>query len=567
MIDELIRLSIARRWLVLFLVLTVAAVGVWSYQRLPIDAVPDITNVQVQINSEAPGYSPLEAEQRITFAVETAMAGLPKLDYTRSLSRYGLSQVTVVFEDGTDIYFARNLVAQKLQEAKSLLPPGIDPTMGPIATGLGEIFMYTVTAQPEARQPDGRPYDATALRTVQDWIVRPQLRQVPGLSEVNSIGGYAKQYHVTPDPAKLLAFQLTLDDLTRALESNNANVGAGYIERAGEQYLIRMPGQLNELPDIARVVVAQRDGVPVRVSDIADVAFGKELRTGASTQDGEEIVLGTAMMLIGENSRTVSLRVAEKLQQINKSLPPGVTATPVYDRTVLVNKTITTVQENLAEGAILVVIVLFALLGNLRAALVTALVIPLSMLMLIIGMVTQKVSANLMSLGALDFGLIVDGAVIIMENCLLRLGERQHQLGRILNTDERLHTVFTATREVFTPSFVSVLVVVMVNLPIFALTGVEGKMFQPMAFAVITALIAALVLSMTFVPAVVALTLTGNITHKENPIVKAVAPRVRALTAQRGAPSLGCCRCCRCTRGWRWIARGSYGYRVHPQSQ
>ena len=322
------------------------------------------------------------------------MAGLPKLDYTRSLSRYGLSQVTVVFEDGTDIYFARNLVAQKLQEAKSLLPPGIEPTMGPIATGLGEIFMYTVTAQPDARQPDGHPYDATALRTVQDWIVRPQLRQVPGLSEVNSIGGYAKQYHVTPDPAKLLAFQLTLDDLTRALESNNVNVGAGYIERAGEQYLIRSRVSWSELPDIARVVVAQRDGVPVRVSDVADVAFGKELRTGASTQNGEEIVLGTAMMLIGENSRTVSLRVAEKLQQINKSLPPGVTTTPVYDRTILVNKTIATVQENLAEGAILVVIVLFALLGNLRAALVAALVIPLSMLMLIIGMVEQKVDAR-----------------------------------------------------------------------------------------------------------------------------------------------------------------------------
>ncbi|MEK6805757.1 MAG: CusA/CzcA family heavy metal efflux RND transporter [Pseudomonadota bacterium] len=522
MIDALIRLSIERRWLVLMLVLGVAALGAWNYQRLPIDAVPDITNVQVQISSEAPGYSPLEAEQRITFAVETAMAGLPQLEYTRSLSRYGLSQVTVVFADGTDIYFARNLVAQRLQEAKSLLPAGIEPSMGPIATGLGEIFMYTVTAKDGALQPDGRPYDATALRTMQDWIIRPQLRQVPGLSEVNSIGGYAKQFHVTPDPAKLMAFGLTLDDVTQALEANNANVGAGYVERAGEQYLIRMPGQLREMPDISNVVIARRNGVPVRISDVAEVILGKELRTGASTQNGQEIVLGTAMMLIGENSRTVSLRVAKKLEEINKSLPPGVETTAVYNRTILVNKTIATVQKNLAEGALLVVVVLFALLGNLRAALVTALVIPLSMLMLITGMVEQKVSANLMSLGALDFGLIVDGAVIIVENCLLRLGERQHHFGRLLNLEERFHTVFSATREVFKPSLVSVVVVVLVNIPIFALTGVEGKMFHPMAFAVVTALLAALVLSLTFIPAAIALTLTGKISEKENLIVKAV---------------------------------------------
>ncbi len=537
MIDAIIRSAIERRWVVLFLVALAAALGIYNYQRLPIDAVPDITNVQVQINAEAPGYSPLEAEQRITFAVETAMAGLPELEYTRSLSRYGLSQVTVVFKDGTDIYFARNLVAQRLQEAKSLLPEGIEPEMGPIATGLGEIFMYTVTATPGARQLDGRPYDATALRTLQDWIIRPQLRQVPGLSEVNSIGGYAKQFHVTPDPAKLLAFGLSLNDLTAALAANNANVGAGYIERAGEQYLIRAPGQLREMPDISNVVVARRSGVPVKVSDVAEVVLGKELRTGAATQNGEEIVLGTAMMLIGENSRTVSLRVADKLAEINKSLPKGVETTPVYNRTILVNKTIATVQKNLAEGALLVVVVLFALLGNLRAALVTALVIPLSMLLLITGMVEQKVSANLMSLGALDFGLIVDGAVIIVENCLLRLSERQHHLGRLLSTEERFHTVFTATREVFTPSLISVIVVVLVNLPILALTGVEGKMFHPMAFAVVTALLAALVLSLTFVPAAIALTLRGKLSEKENPIVRvarrAYEPALRASLAYR----------------------------------
>ena len=518
-VDGLIRFAVARRWIILFLVLLAAAVGVWSYQRLPIDAVPDITNVQVQINTEAPGYSPLEAEQRITFAIETAMAGLPDLDYTRSLSRYGLSQVTVVFKDGTDIHFARNLVAQRLQEARSRLPAGIDPGMGPIATGLGEIFMYVVTAEPGALQPDGRPYDATALRTVQDWIVRPQLRQVAGVSEVNSIGGYTRQYHVTPDPGKLLAYGLTLQDLAAALERNNANVGAGYIERAGEQYLIRVPGQLRDIPDISRVVVARRAGLAVRVGDVADVVLGKELRTGAATQDGDEVVLGTVFMLTGENSRTVSRRVAGRLADIRRTLPAGVSAQAVYDRTHLVDRTIATVQKNLFEGALLVIVVLFAMLGNLRAALVTALVIPLSMLLLITGMVEQKVSANLMSLGALDFGLIVDGAVIIVESCLSRLAERQHRLGRALDTEERLHTVYMATREVFTPSLVSVLVVVLVNLPIFALTGVEGKMFHPMAFAVVTALLGALVLSLTFVPAALALALRGRVSERENPIV------------------------------------------------
>jgi len=522
MIDRLIRFSIERAWIILFLAVIAGALGIWSYQRLPIDAVPDITNVQVQINTEAPGYSPLEAEQRITFALETAMAGLPSLDYTRSLSRYGLSQVTVVFKDGTDIYFARNLVTQRLQEATRLLPAGIEPQMGPIATGLGEIFMYTVTADPKARQSDGRPYDATALRTVQDWIVRPQLRQVPGVSEVNSIGGYAKQYHVTPEPVKLLAYGLTLHDLTEALERNNANVGAGYIERAGEQYLIRIPGQLSEMPDIGRVVIARRSGLPIRVADVADVILGKELRTGAATQNAEEVVLGTVMMLTGENSRTVSLRVAQKLQDIQKSLPAGVKAQAVYDRTTLVNRTIETVQENLFEGALLVIVVLFALLGNLRAALITALVIPLSMLLLVTGMVGQKVSANLMSLGALDFGLIVDGAVIMVENCLRRLGERQHHLGHALGTEERMHTVYRATREVFTPSLISVLVVVLVNIPIFALTGVEGKMFHPMAFAVVTALLGALLLSLTFVPAAVALFMRGRISEGENPIISSL---------------------------------------------
>lgn len=520
MIDALLRFSIARRWIVLFLVLVSAALGIWNYQRLPIDAVPDITNVQVQINTQASGYSPLEVEQRVTYLIEVAIAGLPHMEYTRSLSRYGLSQVTVVFQDGTDIYFARNLINERLQQAKSQLPQGIEPEMGPIATGLGEIFLYTVHAQPDAKQSNGSSYDPTALRTLQDWVIRPQLRQVPGVTEVNTIGGYERQYHVTPDPARLLAYGLTFDDVVQALEKNNANVGAGYIERNGEQFLIRAPGQVTNIPAIEGIIVTHREGVPITIRDIAEVAYGKELRTGAATRDGEETVLGTAVMLIGENSRTVSKAVSAKLEEINKTLPKGVAAEPVYDRTVLVEKTIHTVQKNLIEGALLVVAVLLLMLGNVRAALLTACVIPLSMLMLMTGMVQSKVSANLMSLGALDFGLIVDGAVIIVENCILRLSQRQHHLGRLLEIEERFHAVFQATREVFTPSLVSVLVVILVNLPILALTGVEGKMFRPMAMTVILALIAALAFSLTFVPAAVAIFLNGRIEEKENAILR-----------------------------------------------
>ncbi len=519
MIDALLNFSLSRRWLILVLVAAVAGLGVWNYHRLAIDAVPDITNVQVQINTQADGYSPLEIEQRVTYLVETALSGLPRVEYTRSLSRYGLSQVTVVFKDGTDIFFARNLINERLQTAKSQLPPGIEPTMGPIATGLGEIFLYVVSATPEARQPDGQSYDATALRTLQDWVIRPQLRQVAGVTEVNTIGGFEKQFHVTPDPARLLAYGLGFEDVVKALEKNNANVGAGYIEKNGEQYLIRSPGQVSDIPAIERIIVAHRGSVPVSIRDVAEVGFGKQLRTGAATHDGQETVLGTAVMLIGENSRTVSKAVASKLVEVNKSLPAGVSAVPVYDRTVLVDKTVATVQKNLLEGAVLVVVVLLLLLGNVRAALLTAAVIPLSMLMLVTGMMGSKVSANLMSLGALDFGLIVDGAVIIVENCILRLGERQHHVNRLLTREERLQTVFRATREVFTPSLISVLVVILVNLPILALTGVEGKMFRPMALAVIMALLAALALSLTFVPAAVALVLRGRIKEKDNALI------------------------------------------------
>ena len=520
MIDKLIQFSIARRWLVMFLVFATAVLGAWNYQQLPKDAVPDITNVQVQINTEAQGYSPLEVEQRITYLVELAITGLPNVASTRSLSRYALSQVTVVFEKGTDIYFARNLINERLQQAKSEMPAGIEPVMGPVATGLGEIFHYAVHATPGAVQPSGEAYDATALRTLQDWVIRPQLRLVAGVTEVNTIGGFEKQFHISPEPAKLLAYRLSFDDVVQALKANNANVGAGYIEKNGEQYLIRAPGQVADIAEIKRIILARRGGIPITVADVADVGFGKELRTGAATLDGKETVLGTAEMLLGGNSRTVSQAVSAKLKEINKTLPDGVIAEPVYNRTVLVDKTIATVQANLAEGAVLVVVVLLLMLGNIRAALIAAMVIPLSMLMLMTGMVQAKVSANLMSLGALDFGLIVDGAVIIVENCILRLAGRQHELGRILKLEERFKTVFTATREVFTPSLISVLVVILVNLPILALSGVEGKMFTPMAMTVIMALLSALVLSLTFVPAAVALFMTGHIEEKDNAIVR-----------------------------------------------
>ena len=521
MIDALIQFSIARRWLMMFFIVVITGTGLWSYQHLPIDAVPDITNVQVQINTQAPGYSPLEVEQRITYLVEVAIAGLPHVQSTRSLSRYALSQVTLVFEEGTDIYFARTLINERLQQAKSQMPAGIAPEMGPVATGLGEIFHYSLQAAPHAQQANGEPYDAMALRTLQDWVIRPQLRLIPGVTEINTMGGYKKQFHVTPDPSLMLAYGVTFEAVVEALQNNNANVGAGYIEKNGEQYLIRVPGQLADIPAIKNVIVARRDDVPITLADIAEVGLGKELRTGAATRDGVETVRGTAIMLVGENSRTVAREVAEKLAEINLTLPEGVSAEPLYDRTVLVDKTIATVQKNLLEGAILVLVVLLLMLGNLRAALLTAMVIPLSMLMLMTGMLHTKVSANLMSLGALDFGLIVDGAVIIVENCLMRLAQRQHQLGRLLELEERLHTVFRATREVFTPSLISVLVVILVNLPILALTGVEGKMFTPMALAVIMALIAALILSLTFVPAALALCLTGKIEEKENRIVQA----------------------------------------------
>jgi cobalt-zinc-cadmium resistance protein CzcA len=537
MFERLIQFAIEQRIIVLLAVLLMAGVGVASYQKLPIDAVPDITNVQVQINSAAPGFSPLETEQRITFPIETAMAGLPGLQQTRSLSRSGLSQVTVIFKDGTDLFFARQLVNERLQVAREQLPVGIETAMGPISTGLGEIFLWTVEAEEGARKDDGTPYTPTDLRVIQDWIIKPQLRNVPGVAEINTIGGFAKEYQIAPDPKRLAAYNLTLSDLVTALERNNANVGAGYIERSGEQLLIRAPGQVASIDDIANIVITTSDGTPIRVRNVAQVEIGRELRTGAATENGREVVLGTVFMLIGENSRTVSQAVAARLEQINRSLPEGVVAVTVYDRTNLVEKAISTVKKNLFEGALLVVAVLFLFLGNIRAALITAMVIPLAMLFTFTGMFTNKVSANLMSLGALDFGIIVDGAVVIVENAIRRLAHAQQRHARLLTRSERLHEVFAAAKEARRALIFGQLIIMVVYLPIFALTGVAGKMFHPMAFTVVIALFGAMILSVTFVPAAIALFVTGKVKEEENLVMRSArrvyAPVLDGVMARR----------------------------------
>ncbi|AQS36161.1 heavy metal efflux pump, cobalt-zinc-cadmium [Shewanella psychrophila] len=514
--DTIISFALKRRLLVLAMTLLIALLGVYNTLKLPIDAVPDITNVQVQINTAVPGYSPLESEQRLTYVIENAMAGIPSLEYTRSISRYGLSQVTVIFDEGTDIYWARQQISERLQGIRGELPMEAEPALGPVSSGLGEVFTYSIRAQDGATKEDGTPYNAEDLRTIQDWIIRPQLVKVAGVTEINSLGGFEREYQVTPDPGKMLAFKITISDVITALERNNRNAGAGYIERNGEQWLVRSPGQLKDLQQIRKVVITKRDDAPVRIGDVAEVFYGKQLRTGAASQNGQETVLGTAFMLMGENSRVVAKEVGDRLILINASLPEGIIAEAVYDRTGLVDKAIATVQKNLFEGAVLVIVVLFALLGNFRAALIAALVIPLSMLFAITGMTTNRVSGNLMSLGAIDFGIIVDGAVIIVENALRRLGMAQHKYGRLLSLEERMEVVFDATKEVFRPAVFGVLIIMLVYLPIFALSGVEGKMFHPMAFTVVAALIGALIFSVTFVPAAIAIFVKGKVNEKEN---------------------------------------------------
>lgn len=519
MLEKMIAFSIARRGVMMLLAGLVFILGLWQFQQLPIDAVPDITNVQVQINTEAPGFTPEEVETQITYPIEQMLMGLPALSYTRSLSRYALSQVTVVFEEGTDLFFARNLINARLNLIRERLPNGLEPTMGPIATGLSEIFMYSVTADVDARQANGEPYDPMALRDIQDWIVRPQLALVKGVTEINTIGGYARQFHITPLPQKMFAFDVRFEDIIRAVKLNNRNQGAGYIERHGEQVLVRVPGQLSALDSLGEIVIKKVGDAPVMIKQVADLVYGKELRTGAATQEGAEAVVATVMMLQGGNAREIALRLADRVAQLESSLPSGVKITVLYDRTILVDKVIATVEKNLLEGALLVIVVLFLLLGNLRAALITAAVIPLAMFATITGMVQSGVSANLMSLGALDFGLIVDGAVIIVENCIRRLGlAQQHK--PVLDLSERLDLVYRATAEVIRPSLFGVFIITLVYIPIFSLTGVEGKMFHPMASTVVMALLASMVLSLTVVPAAVALFIRGRVNEKENVLIR-----------------------------------------------
>ncbi len=516
MIEKILKFSIEQRWVMIALTLVMGGLGVYNLSRVHIDAVPDISNIQVQIGAQAPGLSALEIEQRITFPIETAMAGLPGLVKTRSLSQYGIALINVIFEDGVDIYFARRLVSERTQEMKNQLPPGVEPLMGPISTGLGEIFVWVVEALPGAKKPDNTPYTLTDLRTIQEWIIRPQMRNTPGVTEINTIGGYEKQFHVSPDPYKLISHGLTFKDLVTALSANNENIGAGYIEKSQGQLLVRSPGQVDGLNDISKIIVKNVEGTPLLTRDVAEVHLGKELRIGAATHDGKETVLGTVFMLMGENSRVVSQRAAKKLEEINRSLPEGVVAKAIYNRTALVDKTINTVEKSLSEGALLVIIVLFMFLGNIRAAFITAMVIPLSMLFTASGMVVGKLSANLMSLGALDFGIIVDGAVVMVENCARKLSQAQTLLGRKLTEDERMEQILEASQEVRKPMLFGELIIMIVYLPILTLTGVEGKMFTPMALTVLLALLGALVLSFTFVPAAVAIFLKGRSTHGEN---------------------------------------------------
>jgi cobalt-zinc-cadmium resistance protein CzcA len=522
-LEGVLRASIVHRGVVVAATVALAAWGVFNLTRLPIDAVPDVTTVQVQINTVVEGLPPLDIERQVTYPIETGMAGLPGLLETRSLSRYGLSQVTIVFRDGTDIYFARQLVNERLQEARAVLPAGTaQPVMGPIASGLGDIFLWEIEASPEARKPDGTPYTVTDLREIQDWVIRPQIRTVPGVTEVNTIGGYRKQFDIRPDPARLRAYGLTLADILRAVERNNQAVGAGFLPRKGEQYLVHTDGRLGSPADIEQIVIATRDGVPVHVAEVATVGPGQELRAGAATSHGRETVIGTAIMLFGENSRVVARNVGERLLAVSRSLPPGVTARPVYDRTHLVEATIETVRKNLLEGAVLVIAVLFAMLGNWTAALIVALVIPLSMLMAACGMVEGRISANLLSLGAIDFGIIVDASVVMVENIVRRLGAHQRELGRPLTAGERLAEGYAGAREVARPTLFGAVIILIVYLPVLALTGIEGRMFRPLAAVAVLALSASLVLAFTFVPAMTALLLRGRLSEIESVAVRRI---------------------------------------------
>jgi cobalt-zinc-cadmium resistance protein CzcA len=560
MIERILAISVRHRWIVLLATIAASISGFWSLTKLPIDAVPDITNVQVQINVIAPAFTPIEIEKQVTFPIETALAGTPGLESTRSFSRNGFAQITAVFTDRTDIYFARQQVAERLTEAKASLLPGVDVKMGPISTGLGEIYWWSVEYMPPGEgMPvrDGKPgwqsdgsyltpegerltdefQRIVYLRTVQDWIIRPQLKSITGLAGAGAIGGYVKQFHVQPDPARLAAYGLSFGQIVTAIEANNMSLGANYIERNGEGYVVRTSGRVESLAEIEEIVVATRGAVPLRIKDVAEVTLGRELRTGSASVNGKEVVLGTALMLIGGNSRTVAAAADAKINEINRTLPPSIRARTVLNRTQLVDATIQTVTANLALGALLVVLVLFLFLSNFRAALITAMVIPVTMLITATGMLQGKISANLMSLGALDFGLIVDGAIIIAENSLRHLAERQRELGRGLSLNERLDTVMISAREMIRPAVFGQAIIILVYVPLLTFTGIEGKTFEPMAMTVIIALVTAFVLSLTFVPAMTAIAITGRVQEMENPFVRGLKVLYRpALATATRAP-------------------------------
>ena len=563
MFDALLRIIVQQRLLVTLLCVVLGGIGAWSLTRLPIDAVPDITNVQVQVNTEVAALAPLDIERQVTWPIETAMAGIPGLDGTRSLSRNGFSQVTVVFKDGTDIYFARQQVAERLGQARESLPSGAEPNMGAISTGLGEVLMYTVAfghprgvgATPAAadhagwqadgsyRTPEGQLLvsdveQASYLRTVQDWIISPQLKQVAGVAGVDTIGGYERQYLVAPDPFKLASYGLSMHDLVTVLVANNQSAGGRFIERFGQSFVVRADGRVTSVGDIGDIVVVNRGGTPIHVHEVAEVAIGKELRTGSASRDGEESVVGTVLMLLGANSRAVASDSSVRLASVRASLPPDVIVDEVLNRQSLVDETIATVQKNLIEGALLVTVVLFVMLGNLRGALIAAMVIPLSMFLAAIGMLRYGISGNLMSLGAIDFGIIVDAAIIIVENCLRLLAEKQHHLGRLLTLQERLHEVFQGAREMVQPVLSGQAIIITVFIPIVLLTGIEGKMFMPMGTTVIFALIASLILSFTFVPALIALLCRGKVSEGDNWVTR--------IAKRAYAPSLGW------ALRWRW---------------
>jgi heavy metal efflux system protein len=552
MIRSILGFSVANRYAVILVTLIATAFGAWSLARLPIDAVPDVTNNQVQINAIAPALTPVEIEKQVTVLLERALAGTPGLESMRSFSRNGFAQLTAVFSDKVDVYFARTQVNERLTEVRGTLPPGVEVKLGPISTGLGEIYWWSVEYLPPGEgvpvrdgrsgwQTDGSyltpegerlrsDFERTVyLRTVQDWIIRPQMKSVPGVAGADAIGGFVKEYQVRPDPMKLVGYGLSFADVTRAIEANNATRGANYVERNGEGYVVRAGGLIENVDQIRDIVVATRAGVPILVKDVAEVGIGQELRTGSASENGHEVVLGTALMLIGENSRTVSAAADAKIREINKLLPPGIQARTLLSRTDLVDATIRTVGRNLAEGALLVIAVLFLTLGNIRAAVITALVIPVTMMLTATGMLAGRISANLMSLGALDFGLIVDGAVIIAENSLRHLAERQHELGRRLGLDERLETVRVSAEEMIKPSVYGQAIIILVYVPLLTFTGVEGKTFTPMALTVLIALVAAFVLSLTFVPAMIATFVTGRVSEGDNALVRVLKAAYRPV--------------------------------------